>query len=261
MREAVAALLRAGDPAAHRRLKTAAWHQLRSEMRDAHPAELWRYTADMLYLLENPALREIYFPTTAPDARPRAGAARTTGPGIEAIVREHETPEHAAVIRRYWESAPETFVVARDAGGDLTGFYFLFVPRDVSPRLLDADPVAIAWREHLRRNPLPHGQIALFIRQLGHGAGGGREPAPGEPSICLDIKRTYLELRPALGRVYLGVQRPRRARGEAGRARASTTRRASRPASAPRRTTRCSPTSAPARSTAGSPTSARASCT
>ena len=29
---------------------------------------------------------------------------------------------------------------------------------------------------------------------------------PGEPSICLDIKRTYLELRPALARVYLPVR-------------------------------------------------------
>jgi hypothetical protein len=203
VREAVAALLRAGDPAAHRRLKTAAWRQLRSEMRDAHPAELWRYTADMLYLLENPSLREIYFPTTAPThvyepARPG------DGPGIDAIIREHEAPEHAAVIRRYWEAAPETFMVARDASGGLTGFYFVFVPRDVSPRLLDSDPAAVAWREHLRRNPLAHGQIALFIRQWGT-VKGGREPAPGEPSICLDIKRTYLELRPALGRVYLGV--------------------------------------------------------
>jgi hypothetical protein len=204
VREAVAALLRAGDPAAHRRLKLAAWHQLRSEMRDAHPDEMWRYTADALYLIENPGVREIYFPTAAPThvhepARPDDWA------GIEAILRRHEPPENAAVVRRYWETAPETFVVSRGAAGELTGYYFCFVPRDVSPRVLDADPVASAWREHLRANPLPPGQIALFIREWGWQR-GGRVAAPGEPSICLDIKRTYLELRPALGRAYLPVR-------------------------------------------------------
>jgi Transcriptional regulatory protein, C terminal len=171
-------------------------------MRDAHPAELWRYTADMLYLIENPALREIYFPTTAP-THVHEPARPADWPGIEAILRRHETPEQAALIRRYWEAARETFSVSRDPGGELTGFYFLFVPRDVSPRLIDADPAAAAWREHLRSNPLPHGQIALFIRHWGTLTGLG--PTPGEPSICLDIKRTYLELRPALGRVYLAV--------------------------------------------------------
>jgi hypothetical protein len=155
----------------------------------------------MLYLLENPALREIYFPTTAPQ-QVHEPARPGDWDGIEAIARACEPAEQVAVIRRYWDSAPETFVVSRDPAGAVSGFYFLFVPRDVSPRLLDADPTASAWREHLRRNPLPHGQIALFIRQWGTRA-GGLAPVPGEPSICLDIKRTYLELRPALGRVYL----------------------------------------------------------
>jgi hypothetical protein len=108
------------------------------------------------------------------------------------------------VIRRYWEHIPERFVVARDSDGSVRGYYFTYVPRDVSPRVLDADPVACAWRDHLRREPLPHGQIPLFIRHWATRAGGMRT-VDGEPSICLDIKRTYLELRPALGRVYLGV--------------------------------------------------------
>ena len=204
VREAVSALLRAGDPVAHRRVKAAAWHQLRREARDAPLAELWRYTADMLYLLENRHLREIYFPTTAPQ-HAHEPARPEDWPRIEAIVERHEPAETVAVVRRWWEGAPETFVVARDATGVASGFYFLFVPRDVSPRLIDADPVASAWREHLRGDPLAHGQIALFIRKWGTLVGGDAA-APGEPSSCLDIKRTYLALRPALGRVYLPVR-------------------------------------------------------
>ncbi len=156
----------------------------------------------MLYLIETPAVRDIYFPTTAPQhahepARPEDWA------GIEAIARAQEPEAALAVLRRWWEHAPQAFVVARDATGAVSGFYYLFVPRDVSPRVIDADPVASAWRDHLRRNPLPHGQIALFIR--GWGQRTGHTPAAGEPSICLDIKRTYLALRPALTRVYLPV--------------------------------------------------------
>ncbi len=202
VRETVAALLRAGDPAAHRRLKVAAWHHLRAEMRDAAPQDLWRYTADMLYLLENPALRAIYFPTTAP-THAHEPARPDDWPGIEAIARLREPEDGVAIIRLWWEHHPQTFVVARDANGEVSGFYYLFVPRDVSPRVIDADPVACAWRDHLRRDPLPHGQVALFIR--GWGQRAAPTPAAGEPSICLDIKRTYLALRPALTRVYLPV--------------------------------------------------------
>ena len=158
----------------------------------------------MLYLIDNPQVRAIYFPTTAPQHAYEPARAEDW-PGIEAIVRRHEPAAMVAVIRRWWDGAPETFVVARDATGAVRGFYFLFVPRDVSPRLIDADPVASAWREHLRSRPLAHGQISLFIRKWGTLVGGDAA-IPGEPSSCLDIKRTYLELRPALGRVYAPVR-------------------------------------------------------
>ena len=49
----------------HRAYRRAAWRQLRAEVRDAAPTELWRYTADMLYLIDNPVLREAFFPSGA----------------------------------------------------------------------------------------------------------------------------------------------------------------------------------------------------
>jgi hypothetical protein len=69
VREVVAALLRVNDPSAHRAHRIAAWWQLRRELRTASPADLWRYTADLLYLIENPAVREAFFPPPATGTR------------------------------------------------------------------------------------------------------------------------------------------------------------------------------------------------
>jgi len=65
VREVVAALLRVNDPQAYGAYRIAAWRQLRRELRAAPPADLWRYTADLLYLIENPAVREAFFPTAS----------------------------------------------------------------------------------------------------------------------------------------------------------------------------------------------------
>jgi hypothetical protein len=63
------------------------------------------------------------------------------------------------------------------------------------------DPVAAAWRGHLRREPLARGQRALFIRFLS-GLHHGERPGAEVAALYLDLKRTYLQMRPALGRVY-----------------------------------------------------------
>ncbi len=64
VREVVAAYLRATDPDRSRRYRIAAWRQLRDEVTRATSHEMWRYTADLLYILENPMIREVFFPTT-----------------------------------------------------------------------------------------------------------------------------------------------------------------------------------------------------
>ena len=64
VREVVAAYLRASDPDRSRRYRIAAWRQLRDEVTRATSHEMWRYTADLLYILENPAVREAFFPTS-----------------------------------------------------------------------------------------------------------------------------------------------------------------------------------------------------
>src|SRR5262249_61368053 len=97
-------------PAPSRAYRRAAWRQLRIEVRLAGLAELWRYTADLLYLIENPVVREAFFPTEA-ERLVVEPARREDGPGIDAIVERHESPEGAAALRRWRKALPTAFHV------------------------------------------------------------------------------------------------------------------------------------------------------
>ena len=102
--------------------------------RTAHrPADdLWRYTADLLYLIENPAVREAFFPTAShqyavESARPADEAQ------ITAIARAHQPAEAVAMMRRWWETMPSAFRVARDPDGSPAAFQCLCEATAVPP--------------------------------------------------------------------------------------------------------------------------------
>jgi len=189
IREATAALLRAADPPEYWRLRAAAWERLRAELRGAPKRDLWRYTADMIYLIEDEAVRAVFFP-------PVAGEHRVDGPRAEDLDALQALAPDFELLRAWWEAAPEAFVVVRDEAGVPSGFAILAEPSAVSPRLLDRDPLAHAWREHLRRNPVPREQQACFMRRAVGDYG------PSVAALFLDITRRFVELRPALRRVY-----------------------------------------------------------
>jgi hypothetical protein len=200
VQQAIAASLRAANPIAYRDYRRAAWHQLRTEVRAVGTADLWRYTADMLYIIENPVLRAAFFPNGAPlyavePARPE------DRPAILAIVARHRGPDAARLADDWWRAAPESFHVARDSAGTVAAFCCLFDPQQVDARALRADPLTQAWCRHLRDDPVPKGQRVLFDR-IELTAEGGEELSPAQAAIWLHIKRTYMELRPALRRLY-----------------------------------------------------------
>ncbi len=203
VREATAALLRATDPVTYRRHRMAAWRHLRRELRDAAPADFWRYTADMLHLVEHPVVRDAFFPSGA--ERFVVEPARSDdGDAIEAIAHAHLPPAAAERLLAYWAAARGTFRVSRDADGAVAAFASIFEFEDVSSALLASDPVAAAWREHRRRAPMPPGQRALHVRhELSRES--GTAPSVASAALWLDIKRDYLELRPALRRVYIAA--------------------------------------------------------
>jgi DNA-binding response OmpR family regulator len=191
VREATAAVLRAADPQKYWRLRAAAWSCLRAELRGAPRRELPRYTADLLYLIEEEGVRRAFFPAAAGEQSVRrAGAADL--PAMEALV-----PDEVDILHAWWAAAPEKFIVACCSDDDVAGFACLAEPGDVSPRVIDRDALAARWRAHLRREPIPRGQRTLFLRWLTVGT-----HLPALSALLLDVTRVYMEMRPELRRVY-----------------------------------------------------------
>src|SRR4029077_417961 len=67
------------------------------------------------------------------------------------------------------------------------------------------DPVVRGWLKHLRNDPLSKNETALFLRRW-LSEEEGELPSGIQAACWLDIKRTYLALRPRLRRVYLALQ-------------------------------------------------------
>ena len=165
VREAVAAVLRASDPDRSRRYRVAAWRRLREEVASASVHETWRYTADLLYILQNPIVREAFFPTT--DHLYSVEASRPSdGPAIAEIVRRHEPPASIAVYDALWQLAPRSFRVVRDQLGDIAGFTTLCLIDELSHRAVEADPLARRAWDHLRRHPVPRGRAGAVQPRL-----------------------------------------------------------------------------------------------
>jgi hypothetical protein len=206
VRQAIASSLKAADPNRHRLFRHAAWKQLRQEMSAAGKSELWRYTADLLYLIENPIVREAFFPT---DLQPYAvEPAKPDDLGdIHTITDQRDGPQAAALVEWWWGHLPNAFNAVRDRNGSISGYYYMFNPATVKRSLLKEDPVILSWWEHLKEDPIPNKQQALFIRRW-LGREMGEAPSPVQAACWLDIKRTYIEQRLYLRRVYVTVQDP-----------------------------------------------------
>ena len=200
MREAIASLLRSSDPDRSKRYRAAAWRQLRNEVARASNQDMWRYTADLLYILENPIVREAFFPTT--DHLYSVDAARPAdGEAIAEIAERYMPPASARAIAAWWRLLPEAFRIVRDRLDTVAGFYMVCEIDRVSHRLVEEDPILeLAW-EHLRQYPVPRGQRVLFSRAW-LSRDFGEAPSPVQAASWLDIKRLYMDMRPSLRRIY-----------------------------------------------------------
>ncbi|HEY1270664.1 MAG TPA: AAA family ATPase, partial [Terriglobales bacterium] len=185
VQQVIAAALKAVDPSRYQMYRRSAWYQLRSELAGAPHADFWRYTADMLYLLENPTIREAFFPTgaqvyTVEPAHPEDEAA------VRAICRQHDGPAAAACLSQWWQAAPQAFHTVHDGSGRTVGFYCMFEASLLDAIEMPLDPIVSSWLSHLRENPLPKTQRALFLRRwLSEDA--GEAPSPIQAACWLDI--------------------------------------------------------------------------
>jgi hypothetical protein len=204
---AVSARLRALEPERFRELRSAAWRHLQNETRRAGASDLHRFTADLLFLIDNPFVREAMFPATA-HAFSVERSREEDAEALKALWHEFETPEGAEVLDAWLRLRPDAVRSVRDRTGTVVGCSIVAEWRDIPPSLERADPVVAAWSRHAARNPLPPGQRTLTHRRW-LAAGTGEAPSGVQAAALLDVKRDYFRMRPRLGRLYLGVRDPR----------------------------------------------------
>ena len=203
VREAVDAALAAADPQRRRRLRVAAFTQLQSEVREATPTELWRYTSDLLFLADNPLIRDGFFPTGERRSRSRRPPKPTAGRSSRSwsatrAGRPRRSPAHGG---RPCRGIPRR---ARPQRGCCC------VLRPVrSPRRGGELGHARPGRLTLARRPAPPAAAGRWARAVpapsAHSRGG--EESPAQAALWLDAKRLYMELRPSLRRTYIAVNR------------------------------------------------------
>ena len=199
----------APTPLRYRRYRGAAWLQLRSELRTAAPADLWRYTADLLYLIENPGRPGGVLPD---DAAPRSRSSRRRRPtraAIDAIVRRHEPAAAREHLLAWWESAPAVFRVARDPERRPRRSPCCSSPTSSRYGLDPGRP----GRQPLARAPARQPGAARPAGALSAATcwpPTAAKPRPPRQAPCwLDLKRRYLEMRPRLRRIYIaGLRHP-----------------------------------------------------
>ena len=207
VREALAADLRERDPERHATYRRRAWAVLRDP--GAHPharAALERHRRSDLPHPEPRAARRML--PGGVGGTPR-GARR---PGRRARdPRDHRPPRAARRRRAARRLAPAPRPRASRWPGDRTARW---PPSCISRRsatstrrCVDADPVGRAWVDHMAAVPPRDGDRVLTMRRwLGRDSGEMLSPAVG---VCwLDVKRTYMELRPRLSRLYSAMADP-----------------------------------------------------
>jgi len=187
VREAVSALLRASDPVRHRTVRATAWRRIRAEM----PHGGWASVADMIALVEEPLVREAFFPTAVQHYAVEA-ARPSDRDAILAIVARHQPGAVTALIADWWDAVPDAFRVARNPRGIVVAFSVLTDLKRVPQGLFMRDPLCQAWREHLRAHPVPKGQRVLAARlALAHGTGSA--PSPCFSALLRDVERASLQ--------------------------------------------------------------------
>ncbi len=199
VRDVVARDLALRDPEAHAGYRRRAFELFVRRVTRVGSEVPWTATADLVFLIRNPLLRDCCFPPAAREYVVEPATAQD-GAAIRRIAAASEPAEAAAPLLAWLDRYPETFSVARGRGG-VAAFTCLAVAADVDPALLAADPVGARWTEHLRAHPLRSGERVLLLRRW-LGRESGEAPSAPVGACWLDLKRAYLDLRPHLRRLY-----------------------------------------------------------
>ena len=187
------------DPARVRALRTRAARAILDSL--AHGPD-WESTADLLHLVQNPLIRNAYAPPGMLQ-HPAEQARTEDHDEVVAIARRFAGGESAGLAERWWQARRDAFAVVRAADGGVAAFS---VTAAVDDRAGSArgDPLVQAVADHLRDDPMPPGAGAVLFRWA-LGRRYGERPTPEVAALVIDLKRTYLQLRATLRRVYTVV--------------------------------------------------------
>ena len=225
VRDAIARQLRASNPQLYLTLRRACWSRLIRELRTAPASELWRYSADVLYLLENPDVREAFFPSGAQRYAVEPARAADEAP-ILAIAEHYDGAAGVRATAALWERRPDDFKVVRERDGVVAGYYVLFEAAHLDTSSTADDPVLAQWAAHLADNPVADGERVLFLRRWLSRA-DGEAPCPVQGAMLARYQGCLYGIPAASaarlsdaprcravrqGRIAAWVRRPRRVR-------------------------------------------------
>jgi hypothetical protein len=200
VQQAIASSLKASDPIRYREFRRRAWEFYRKEVDIITQSEIWRYSADMLYLIDQPLIHQAFFPSNLQPISLEK-LAPEDAPTVQEIIARFEGPEGKAVLCNWLTCSPESFTVARQKDGSVAGFYILFDPRKVSKGIMRADPVTMKLIQQLEDDPHPANQDAMICRKW-LDAETGERMSDVITAIFLDIKSYYIAMKPRLRRLY-----------------------------------------------------------
>src|SRR5262245_26399546 len=203
VRSAIASSLATRDPDSHREYRRAAWAFLQNRLRLAHgKTEPWRYTADLLFLIQNPVLRDGFFPS-GPHPLAVEPATPDDEPVVHRIVGETAAPEREALLA-WWRYHSHDFRIVRDRDGSACGLCVMVRASELNEAVDASDPVAASWRRDVvGRDP----SAALFCRRwLDRDV--GEAPSASQAASWVDLKRSYVEMRGTLRWVYTVIANP-----------------------------------------------------
>jgi DNA-binding CsgD family transcriptional regulator len=200
VQEVAAASLELREPGRTRQLRRQAAAAAFAEIQRA-PG--WDATADLLHLVQNPVIRRAFAPPPGLE-HPVEIARPDDATEIDLLVARTDGDQTAQILRRWWAAHPEAFSVLRGPTGRVAAMSVALPLDQIDPELDAFDPVMERLREHARQRPLARGGRCLVIRRA-LAATTGEHLSPSLAPVLIDLKRTYLALRPSLERIYSTV--------------------------------------------------------
>lgn len=203
VRDAVSQDLTIRDPDRANQYRINALQYFVNESLRSRHHHLWQLTADLLFLIEKPIIREAYFPMGSSEYSIQS-ANQQDHDAIIALSEQFEPPAATHYLKPWLNRHSNNFLVAKSTDDSVAGFELFFDPKLADAELLEQDPITRSWLQHLEDNSVRTGEKVLFYRRfLAQNYGDAASPVQG--AFWVDIKRVYMEMRPHLRRLYIAV--------------------------------------------------------